>query len=269
MADDGTRPDDAYKHVISLGSVCATAKFLQQHHLRRYAGPFDWIFSDPCMLTHCLEDGFASFLDPMQYVLREQCKAGHRLYSDMIGHAVIWNHHCPLTQADHEHVRRCVERFAALLRAPGRKLLVLLSKRPLFAARCSNHRLADQHLPCHHIFLALPWPSELDDVRALFRALTQRTAAPFELLAVGLECHVGEGEEGVTLEASCEGDDDGAGGGSDDGGGGGAGGGRRHRATLRAYRQRCRAGHTGLAFLDAADAARFEALARPPRRPPP
>ena len=158
MADDGTRPDDAYKHVISLGSVCATAKFLQQHHLRRYAGPFDWIFSDPCMLTHCLEDGFASFLDPMQYVLREQCKAGHRLYSDMIGHAVIWNHHCPLTQADHEHVRRCVERFAALLRAPGRKLLVLLSKRPLFAARCSNHRLADQHLPCHHIFLALPWP---------------------------------------------------------------------------------------------------------------
>ena len=28
----------------------------------------------------------------------------------MIGHSVIFNHHCPLARADHEHFRRCAAR---------------------------------------------------------------------------------------------------------------------------------------------------------------
>ena len=49
----------------------------------------------------------------------------------MIGHSVIFNHHCPLARADHEHFRRCAARLCAQLRAPGRKLFLLLSNTPL------------------------------------------------------------------------------------------------------------------------------------------
>ena len=90
-------------------------------------------------------------------------------------------------------------------------------------------------------------------MRALFGALARRTSH-FELLAVGLECHArapdgrAVAHSTLTLEArdSCEGS-----GGGGDGGGGGEGGGcdaggGGGRATLRAYRQRCAAGHSGL-----------------------
>ena len=50
-------------HVLSLGSACFTARFMERHGLRRHAGPFDWVFSSPTMVEHCVADDFASFLD--------------------------------------------------------------------------------------------------------------------------------------------------------------------------------------------------------------
>tara|TARA_B100000795_G_scaffold102511_1_gene75568 strand:+ start:652 stop:921 length:270 start_codon:yes stop_codon:yes gene_type:complete len=89
-------------------------------------------------------------------------------------------------------------------------------------------------------------------VRALFGALARRTSH-FELLAVGLECHArapdgrAVAHSTLTLEArdSCEGSGGGGDGGGGEGGGCDASGGGG-RATLRAYRQRCAAGHSGL-----------------------
>ena len=36
--------------------------------LRKYAGPFDWLYSSADMIRHCLEDGFRAFLDRDQLI---------------------------------------------------------------------------------------------------------------------------------------------------------------------------------------------------------
>ena len=55
------------EHVLSLGSACFTARFLQQQRLRTHASPFDWVFSSAQMVTHCIESNFASLLDTAEY----------------------------------------------------------------------------------------------------------------------------------------------------------------------------------------------------------
>ena len=42
-------------HVISLGCRCSQASIYQALKRRRYACPFDWIFSSAQMVAHCLE----------------------------------------------------------------------------------------------------------------------------------------------------------------------------------------------------------------------
>eukprot|EP00438_Fugacium_kawagutii_P017986 Skav206738 [mRNA] locus=scaffold2729:110557:114459:+ [translate_table: standard] len=56
----------AISHVISLGCRCSQASVYRALQKRRYACPFDWIFSSPQMVTHCLQDDFRSFLDRAQ-----------------------------------------------------------------------------------------------------------------------------------------------------------------------------------------------------------
>ena len=208
---------EATAYALSLGSLCAAAKFLQQHQLRVHAGPLDWVFSSPEMVAHCLDDDFAAFLDRAQYVPIEDGFAGHRLYSAMIGHRTIFNHHNPLLASDHEHFERCVARLRAVLLRGERTLFLWVGKQP----------------------------AELPAVHQLFSALRRRGATNFELLVVGLERHstadIGAtliDELGVPAEA----------------------------ATLRVWTQRCRGGHDGLTFNDAADAACFERLVLGGRR---
>jgi hypothetical protein len=148
-------PDFVVHYVVSLGCMCAPAKHLQRLQLRLCAGPFDWIFSTPQMVTHCLQDDFACFLRPGElFETNGVAGAGHDTYSTMIDRKVserdqqstawqgrrsrkhlqspqtpfrlsstlipfpqtIFNHHNPMLPADNEYFRRCVERFRALLR---------------------------------------------------------------------------------------------------------------------------------------------------------
>ena len=76
------------EHVLSLGSACFTARFLQQQRLRTHAAPFDWVFSSAQMVTHCIETGFASLLDTDQYHRLAGGTVGHRTYSGMAGHSL-------------------------------------------------------------------------------------------------------------------------------------------------------------------------------------
>lgn len=76
------------EHVLSLGSACFTARFLQQRRLRTHAGPFDWVFSSVQMVTHCINTGFASLLDTAQYQRLAGGTVGHRTYSGMAGHSL-------------------------------------------------------------------------------------------------------------------------------------------------------------------------------------
>ena len=219
------------EHVLSLGSACFTARFLQQQRLRTHASPFDWVFSSAQMVTHCIESNFASLLDTAEYQRLAGGSVGHRTYSSMAGHAAIFNHHDPLgSEADLAYFARCAERFEASLRAPGHKLFLLVTREPAAAA--------------------------LAPLRALLAALCSRSSN-FEILAVCLECRAVDasvapepmrpaGGPTVALEAEEV---------RDGGGYGDAGGG-----TLRVYTLRCVGGFSGLAFGDSADAACFESL---------
>ena len=82
-------PDFVVHYVVSLGCMCAPAKHLQRLQLRLCAGPFDWIFSTPQMVTHCLQDDFACFLRPGElFETNGVAGAGHDTYSTMIDRKV-------------------------------------------------------------------------------------------------------------------------------------------------------------------------------------
>eukprot|EP00913_Durusdinium_trenchii_P012028 g11300.t1 len=100
------------RHVVSLGTLCMTAQAMEHWNLRRWPGPFDWIFSGPEMVTHCLAEGrrgapggsrsFATFLDASKYLAKPCNKAGHEVYSAMLQRDVIFNHHNPMLEKDYE-----------------------------------------------------------------------------------------------------------------------------------------------------------------------
>jgi len=55
------------KHIISLGTHCLTSSIMKNLGMRRYSLPFDWIFTSPQTVAHCLNDGFKTFLDQSHY----------------------------------------------------------------------------------------------------------------------------------------------------------------------------------------------------------
>lgn len=100
---------------VSIGQNCNVAWYLQQSGARRFAGPFDWIFSSASIVADCLQNDFSCFLDrAAMFPIRDGAAAGHRVY-----HASMFNHRSPLNSAqDHLALVRCVDRFRALLQ-PG------------------------------------------------------------------------------------------------------------------------------------------------------
>lgn len=105
----------AFTHVVSLGTLCMTVNMMERCELRRWPGPFDWVFSSPSIVLHCLRDNFGSFLDRTAYVAAPAKKAGHARYSMMVGRPVIFNHHNPMIPSDYEFLSSCVECFRGLL----------------------------------------------------------------------------------------------------------------------------------------------------------
>ena len=126
--------------VVSLGSSCITAHNLAQLGLRKFAGPFDWIFSSPRMVSHMVMDNFITFLDKSQITTsaKYKFKAGHRFYSKMLqgtGYCrpesklsnVIFNHHDPSIDEGHAYFQRTVRRFRHCLSCANPKLFVICS----------------------------------------------------------------------------------------------------------------------------------------------
>lgn len=128
-AGDASPEEQPFSHVVSLGSLCAAAAWLQEKGLRTGSGPFDWVFSSPAMVRHCLKDDFTAFLDRSQYQ-EAGTGIGHARYSSMLlGPRMrqVWRHHDPLHRDDHyELFVRNVERLRGVLRDTGaRKLFVV------------------------------------------------------------------------------------------------------------------------------------------------
>lgn len=120
--------------LVSLGSHCYTSAMLQRWQLRPWSGPFDWLFSSPGMVAHCIEDDFRLFLDRSQYepVPLEDRKAGHaanrvhhRHYRETFGIDFIFNHHDVHLDEDYAYLVRCVERFRAAMRGDEPHAFVL------------------------------------------------------------------------------------------------------------------------------------------------
>lgn len=173
------------RHIVALGCRCAQSSIFKTLGHRRYACPFDWIFSCPEMVLHCLEDDFKCFLDrnlmyvngelfdsiglPPGSAPRQRKLIGHTVYSEMlqgVGRGTIFNHRNPLEiESDHEYMIRSVDRFRSVLKSPDRKLFVVLNINP---------RLWNETA-----------------LRQLFLSLAERTDN-FELVALNCQLELGQ-----------------------------------------------------------------------------
>lgn len=126
--------------VMSFGSVCLTARSLGVAGARRFAAPFDWIFSNPAIVAHVISSGGETLLDGSQYFKANGGNNGttgtcHRTYSGMLAagqnkqnrHAIIFNHHDPSHPEDKAYFERTVDRLQAALASPLPKLCVVCS----------------------------------------------------------------------------------------------------------------------------------------------
>jgi hypothetical protein len=120
----------AIVHAASLGTECYASWTLKQMGLKRYSLPFDWLFSSLPMVLHCLEDDFATFLDPRHYrpvplADRPAPHIGlcdHAHYAGEFGVRHVFNHFDPSELTWHAYLVRAVGRFRRLLASPAPKL---------------------------------------------------------------------------------------------------------------------------------------------------
>ena len=124
-------------HIVSIGSHCAASQFLKTFSLKRYSGPFDWIFSSLGMVADCLENDFVDFLNrdfyapipPHQRMGADLNFCNHTLYQERHGIISMFNHSDPLEPQAHANLVRCVQRFQRMLASSGRKVLFNLETR--------------------------------------------------------------------------------------------------------------------------------------------
>jgi ribosomal 50S subunit-recycling heat shock protein len=168
--------DEGELFVMSLGCNCLTAFILNRMGLRTFSGPFDWIFSNPKMVSHVIKDDFAAFLDRSQLTTSgdDEFKAGHRLYSSMVAernshitNGVLFNHHNPSCDEGHAYFARTVERFR-LLSSPNPFVLGSSANPKLFA-----------------LFSVERWePMDEQALKELFSTLVNAKIRKFRLVAV-------------------------------------------------------------------------------------
>jgi len=131
---DAPTPDgEPFGYAIGLGTRCFTSAMLRRQQLRAFSSPFDWIFSSPGMITHCLRDDFRTFLAPAYYeAVPPQARVDgpdvnlcdHVYYRDHYGVRFVFNHTDPNTAEGYAYFERCVGRLRRALDARSRPLLV-------------------------------------------------------------------------------------------------------------------------------------------------
>ncbi|MHA6205829.1 DUF1796 family putative cysteine peptidase [Dyella soli] len=121
-------------HIVSIGTHCLTSFLLKKHGLKQYSLPFDWLFSSPATILHCLEDSFATFLDAKHYspvTSRRASKepgADHLFYRHRHGVGDMFAHRDPSTPDDYRYLQKTVYRFNKLMALPDAKLFVMIAR---------------------------------------------------------------------------------------------------------------------------------------------
>jgi len=111
-------------HVMSLGTQCHTANYLKQNNLKFVSYPFDWIFSNPFVISDMLDDKFQKFLNKDYYGIKDENSSinKHLLYLPELN---MFNHKNPYRKDDHDYYTRCVNRFYDFLKIEGKKLFIM------------------------------------------------------------------------------------------------------------------------------------------------
>lgn len=126
-----------YDSVVSIGSQCITSMLLRAADLKRYSGPFDWIFSNLRMVCDCVEDDFGAFLDrqhittlpPDRRPTLDTCFADHKFYQHRYGLNSIFNHYDPTSAEGSAYLERCVARFRSALNSSRPHLMLAVCER--------------------------------------------------------------------------------------------------------------------------------------------
>ena len=110
----------------SLGTLCHSANILKRIGWKHCSFPFDWIFSSPDTIIHCLDTDFSTFLDRSFFVDEgDDDKCGHTFYYPC--GKTMFNHKNPLkNEEDYQYYFRCVNRFRALLQQPDHKVFTMM-----------------------------------------------------------------------------------------------------------------------------------------------
>lgn len=123
------------RYIFSGGSHCLVSTALDRLGLRPYAGPFDWLFSSPAMVSDCLRDDFAGLLDPAQHRIvpveervhdRNANICDHLFYRDRHGIRFVFNHFDMTDPLVAKTFRRRVDRLRAALQATARTILIVV-----------------------------------------------------------------------------------------------------------------------------------------------
>jgi hypothetical protein len=110
------------KYTCSLGTLCQSSQILKNNNLKKCSYPFDWIFSNPTNILHCIEDDFKIFLNKSYYKSISKTICGHKYY-----HPNMWRHHNPLkNKSDYDYYVRCISRFKELLKNQENKLFIMI-----------------------------------------------------------------------------------------------------------------------------------------------
>ncbi len=121
-----------FDNVVSIGGHCATSSTLKKMGLKQWSGPFDWVFSDIAVITHCICDDFNIFLDkkhhrhvPRAERLHKRVNVcDHEYYRIQYGISFMFNHYDITDDSVYEYYTRCVNRFRQSLCEPNQTLLV-------------------------------------------------------------------------------------------------------------------------------------------------
>lgn len=116
---------DKINYVCSLGNYCHSANILKRIGIKICSYPFDWIFSNSGMITHCLQDDFKTFLSNSHYRSVSKTVCEHDFYKQHHGLNLMFRHFNPLVnKKDYSYYKRCVKRFRHMLKMPNSKLFV-------------------------------------------------------------------------------------------------------------------------------------------------
>eukprot|EP00446_Apocalathium_sp_SHHI-4_P008687 CAMPEP_0177165282 /NCGR_PEP_ID=MMETSP0367-20130122/7411_1 /TAXON_ID=447022 ORGANISM="Scrippsiella hangoei-like, Strain SHHI-4" /NCGR_SAMPLE_ID=MMETSP0367 /ASSEMBLY_ACC=CAM_ASM_000362 /LENGTH=512 /DNA_ID=CAMNT_0018611261 /DNA_START=62 /DNA_END=1597 /DNA_ORIENTATION=+ len=169
---------EPFAHSLSFGSRCVIARVMQDMQIRRYAGPFDWVYSSAEMVRDCMANDFENFLDTDQIQGgSSSCSSssdgvGHSKYGPMLKRSLVFPHHRPDTkESDRILFERMAQRFRLVTASARRKLFVL------------GYPVCSKDAACG-VRQTPGGGSSLAEVRKLFSNLQERGIQNFELLVV-------------------------------------------------------------------------------------